>query len=77
MTRFIDSNIWIYAYITNGDDLAKHQQARRIIEVAANLVRKGRLAETDVMERIQDMGDRCRILQLDLSVHRKRMAYGC
>ena len=89
MSRFVDSNIWLYAYIASGDDQAKHLRARRAIEghpdpltisdqviteVAANLLRKGRLPEVDVMTRLQDMTGRCRVLRVDLAVHTRAHA---
>lgn len=84
MSRFVDSNIWIYAYVASGD-AARHQRARSAVEglldlyisdqvvteVAANLLRKAHLSESDILLRIEDLAARCIIVRLDMTIHRR------
>lgn len=36
MSRFVDSNIWMYAYVASGDEV-RHQRARIAVEGTTDL----------------------------------------
>jgi predicted nucleic acid-binding protein len=76
--------MWLYAYVASGDT-ERHQRARKAVEdaqdlfisdqvvteVAANLLRKARLPEADILSRLEDLATRCSIVRLDIIIHRR------
>ena len=82
---FIDSNIWLYAFIKNPGEAHKHEQAGDIItmsadvvispqviaEVCNNLLRKGGMDETGVLAIIEDFYRHSHVHEMNLDCHRR------
>jgi predicted nucleic acid-binding protein len=86
MTRvsgFIDTNVWLYAFI-QGQDKAKNEKAKLIVEntsailastqvineVCVNLLRTVHLSETDIRDIIAAFYGRYRIVELNQTILR-------
>jgi predicted nucleic acid-binding protein len=77
---FIDSNIWLYAFIT-GQDPVKHQQAKQLLanistlvlssqvvnEVCATMIRKEKRTESDIRDFIDDFYTLYTVIDVDQS----------
>ncbi|MBX0328285.1 PIN domain-containing protein [Oscillochloris sp. ZM17-4] len=75
---FLDTNIWLYAFIS-GQDALKAQKAKALIaatqplflsiqvvnEVCTNLIRKGHTPETDIRDVIDDFYALYQVIDLD------------
>ena len=64
---FIDSNIWLYAFISNSKEKQKSETAKQIVlanniaistqvinEVCINLIKKAKFSEADIQELVRD-----------------------
>lgn len=81
---FVDSNLWLYAFIQRPGEEAKHRRAlilvdtatRYIIstqvvaEVSVNLLRKAKMPESAVLDIIEDLYAQCRVVETGLQCHR-------
>jgi len=81
---FIDSNIWLYAFLKNPEEEFKHERARSTIassarrvvsaqviaEVCNNLLRKGGMTEVEVLPIIADFYGRSDAQETNLACHR-------
>ena len=77
---FVDSNIWLYAFIT-GQDPVKHHQAKQLLaaigtivvssqvvnEVCATMIRKEKRPETDIRDFIDDFYTLYTVIDVDQS----------
>lgn len=79
---FVDSNIWLYRFILNPNDLSaiqKQQIATNVTsqenllistqvinEVCANLIRKAGFDNSQIQNLIEDFGEGCEILPVSL-----------
>lgn len=82
---FVDTNIWLYAFIKNPGEEQKHERARRAIaasgravvssqviaEVCNNLVRKGGMDETRVLSIVEDFYKSSDVRETGLACHRR------
>ena len=80
---FIDSNLWLYAFIERPGEETKHARAAALIEaserysistqvvaeVSSNLLRKAGMAEDALLDIITGFYSRCRVLETGLAVH--------
>ena len=80
---FIDSNLWLYAFILRPGEETKHARASAIIEasdgysistqvvaeVSSNLLRKAGMAEDALLDIIGSFYSRCRVLETGIEVH--------
>lgn len=81
---FVDSNLWLYAFVLRPGDEAKHARALELVEapsrytistqviseVSVNLLKKAGLGEARLLPIIEDFYRRCRVVQTDLQCHR-------
>ena len=81
---FIDSNVWLYAFVTNPGEEMKNQIARTLIEqsspcvissqvvveVCNNLLRKAGMAEDELIPIIEDFYQRYQVRDTGLDCHR-------
>ena len=81
---FIDSNVWLYAFIEGGH-AEKSDRARSIVqansavistqvinEVCVNLVKQADFAESDVRRLVRSFYRRCAVVSLDQAISLKR-----
>ena len=80
---FIDSNIWLYAFILRADEETKHTRASALIEaadhysistqviaeVSSNLLRKAGMAEDALLDIVASFYQQCRVLESGLEVY--------
>lgn len=81
---FIDSNIWLYAFVTNPGEEMKHDRARAlveklspcvissqvVVEVCNNLLRKAGMTEDEAMPVVEDLYCRYQVHDTGLDCHR-------
>ncbi len=81
--QFVDSNIWLYAFIQRQDENKRHEQARNLIrhssgitvseqviaEVSVNLLKKGKLSELQLGRIVEAFYRRYRVLAPSLKTH--------
>lgn len=81
---FVDSNLWLYAFVLRPDEEAKHARALALVEaptryiistqviseVAANLLKKAGMEEDRLLAIIEGLYRRCQVVQTDLECHR-------
>lgn len=78
---FIDSNIWLYAFINNSEEEHKSEIAKNIIaannitistqvinEVSVNLIKKAKFSESDIQELVQDFYFNYRVIDIDSTI---------
>jgi predicted nucleic acid-binding protein len=80
---FIDSNLWLYAFVLSPGEETKHARASALIEaserytistqvvaeVSSNLLRKAGMAEEALLDIIVSFYSRCCVLETGLTVH--------
>ena len=75
---FIDSNIWLYAFISNSKEKEKSKIAKQVIlanniavstqvinEVCVNLIKKAKFSEADIQELLQDFYFNYQVIGVD------------
>lgn len=81
--QFVDSNIWLYAFIHRPDEDKRHELARNLIryssgitvseqviaEVSVNLLKKGKLSELQLGRIVEAFYRRYRVLAPSLETH--------
>lgn len=81
---FVDSNLWLYAFIVRPGEESKHAHALPLVEaanrytistqvvseVSVNLLRKAGMAEADLLAIIEGLYRRCRVITTGLECHR-------
>ncbi len=81
--QFVDSNIWLYAFIQRPDEDKRHEQAKNLIqhsrgitvseqviaEVSVNLLKKGKLSEPQLGRIVEAFYRRYRVLAPSLETH--------
>ncbi|MDO9049389.1 MAG: PIN domain-containing protein [Methylobacter sp.] len=81
--QFVDSNIWLYAFIHRPDEVKRHEQARNLIrhsrgitvseqviaEVSVNLLKKGMLSELQLGRIVEAFYRRYRVFAPSLETH--------
>jgi predicted nucleic acid-binding protein len=81
---FIDSNIWLYAFVANPGEEMKHDHARAlvetvspcvissqvVVEVCNNLLRKAGMTEAELMPVVEDLYRRYDVRDTGLDCHR-------
>lgn len=82
---FVDSNLWLYAFISRAGEESKHAQASALIqkpvryvvseqviaEVSVNLLRKAGIAEEHLMRLVESFYGRCQVVMPDLGLHQR------
>jgi predicted nucleic acid-binding protein len=82
---FIDSNLWLYAFICQPGEDSKHARARELVEkpvryvvseqviaeVSANLLRKAGIENAHLMRLVESFYGRCRVVAPSLDMHRR------
>ena len=80
---FIDTNIWLYAFMKQTGEELKHQKAKVVIlghqenvissqvisELCSNLFRKGNFTENEVFQIIEDLYRGCEVQETSLTIH--------
>jgi predicted nucleic acid-binding protein len=81
---FVDSNLWLYAFVLRPGEESKHTRALPLVEamnrytistqvvseVSSNLLRKAGMAENEVLDIVEGFYRRCRIINTGLECHR-------
>ena len=75
---FVDSNIWLYAFISNPEEEQKSETAKKIIlteniaistqvinEVSVNLIKKAKFSESLIRELVQDFYSSYQVTNID------------
>ena len=75
---FIDSNIWLYAFINNSKEKQKSEIAKQIVlanniaistqvinEVCVNLIKKAKFSEADIQELVRDFYFNYQVIGID------------
>ena len=75
---FIDSNIWLYVFISNSKEKEKSKIAKQVIlanniavstqvinEVCVNLIKKAKFSEADIQELLQDFYFNYQVIGVD------------
>ena len=75
---FVDSNIWLYAFISNSKEKQKLEIAQKIVlanniaistqvinEVSVNLIKKAKFSENDIQELVQDFYFNYQVISID------------
>lgn len=75
---FIDSNIWLYAFINNTKEKHKSEIAQKIFlsrniviitqvinEVCVNLIKKAKFTEDNIQELVQDFYSNYQVIDID------------
>lgn len=82
---FVDSNLWLYAFICRPSEESKHVKARELVEkpvryvvseqvvaeVSANLLRKAGIEEVHLMRLVESFYGRCQVVMPGLDLHRR------
>lgn len=82
---FVDSNLWLYAFICRPGEEAKHSKARELVEqpvryivseqviaeVSFNLLRKAGMADEHLMRLVESFYGRCQVVTPNLDLHRR------
>jgi predicted nucleic acid-binding protein len=81
---FVDSNLWLYAFVLRRGEEVKHTRALAVIEarnrytistqvvseVSANLLKKAGMEEDSLLEIVEGFYRRCQVVKTDLACHR-------
>lgn len=81
---FVDSNLWLYAFVLRPGEETKHARALALVEarsrytistqvvaeVSVNLLRKADMAEDVLLGVIEGLYGRCRVVETGLECHR-------
>ena len=81
---FVDSNLWLYAFVVRPGEESKHARALPLVEatnryaistqvvseVSVNLLRKAGMAEVDLLDIVEGLYRRCRVINTGLECHR-------
>lgn len=81
---FVDSNVWLYAFVCRPGEESKHEIARELIEkpvryivseqvvaeVSANLLRKAGIEEAHLIRLVESFYGRCQVVTPSLELHR-------
>ncbi len=81
---FVDSNLWLYAFVLRPGEEARHEKARALIEapvrytiseqviaeVSVNLLRKAQLPEERLLGIVESFYTRCDVVVPDVAMHR-------
>ncbi len=75
---FLDSNIWLYTFISNSKEKQKSEIAKQIVlanniaistqvinEVCVNLIKKAKFSEADIQELVRDFYFNDRVIGID------------
>lgn len=78
---FLDTNIWLYAFLETEAGTSKQQIARSLIdregvavstqvinEVCVNLIKKGLLDEAEIQQLVQDFYEGCQVIELSRQI---------
>ncbi|MDP2783620.1 MAG: PIN domain-containing protein [Sulfurimicrobium sp.] len=82
---FVDSNLWLYAFICRPGEESKHAMARELVEkpvrfivseqviaeVSANLLRKAGIEDAHLMRLVESFYGRCQVVTPGLDLHRR------
>lgn len=82
---FVDSNIWLYAFICRPGEESKHTKARELVEkpvryavseqvvaeVSANLLRKAGIEDAHLMRLVENFYGRYQVVAPGLDLHRR------
>lgn len=82
---FVDSNLWLYAFICRPGEESKHAKARELVEkpvryavseqvvaeVSANLLRKAGIEEAHLMRLVESFYGRCQVVMPGFNLHRR------
>lgn len=82
---FVDSNLWLYAFISRPGEESKHVLARDLVvkpvryivseqviaEVSANLLRKASIEGAHLMRLVESFYGRCQVVTPGLDLHRR------
>ena len=82
---FVDSNIWLYAFVLRPGEEAKHARALPLVEsvnrytistqvvaeVSVNLLKKADMPESDLLNIVEGLYRRCRVMETGLGCHRR------
>lgn len=81
---FVDSNLWLYAFVCRVGEEPKHVKARELLEkpvryvvseqviseVSANLLRKAGIEDAHLMRLVESFYGRCQVVMPGLDLHR-------
>lgn len=81
---FIDSNLWLYAFVLRPGEEARHEKARALIEtpvrytiseqviaeVSVNLLKQAHLPEDRLLGIVENFYTRCEVVAPDVVMHR-------
>ncbi len=81
---FVDSNLWLYAFVLRPGEEVKHARALALLEarnrytistqvvseVSVNLLRKAGMEEKSLLDIVEGFYRRCRVVNTDLECHR-------
>lgn len=81
---FVDSNIWLYAFVLLPGEESKHARALPLVEavnrytissqvvaeVSVNLLKKAGMPESDLLGVVEGLYRRCRVIEAGLECHR-------
>lgn len=84
-SAFVDSNLWLYAFVMRPGEELKHVRAAALVEttnrytistqvvaeVSVNLLRKAAMPEVDLLGIVEGLYLRCRVIDTGLECHRK------
>ena len=91
---FVDTNVWLYAFVLCPGEEAKHARALSLVEavnrytisgqvvaeVSVNLLKKADMPESDLLNVVEGLYRRCRVVETGLECHRRasrlRAAHG-
>ncbi len=82
---FVDSNLWLYAFVCKPGEESKHAVARELVErpvryivseqviseVSANLLRKAGIADDHLIRLVESFYGRCQVVTPGLDLHRR------
>ena len=82
---FVDSNIWLYAFILRPGEESKHARALPLVEavnrytistqvvaeVSVNLLKRADMPETDLLDIVEGLYRRCRVIETGFECHRR------
>jgi len=82
---FVDSNLWLYAFVCRPGEEPKHAKARELVEkpvryivseqviaeVSANLLRKAGIADDHLMRLVESFYGRYQVVTPGLDLHRR------
>lgn len=82
---FVDSNVWLYAFVLRPGEEAKHARAlpfveavnrytistQVVAEVSVNLLKKANMPESDLLSVVEGPYRRCEVTETGLECHRR------